>query len=668
MSGRTFDDADAPPAPNNGRGASAGQRETMQFFAEKDPSKANEGGPVRSQGSVLVDLAFETGMELFFDDEETCYARVEIEATASLGAHLETYRVGSAQFNRWLTNLYFEKRQKAVGRGGISDAANTIAAQAQRLGVERKVFTRLGEQAGATYLNLCDPGWHVVKITPEGWEVQAKSDAYCIRPKGMLALPIPERGGSIDELRPLVNLDDEEWILLVSWLIGTLSPKGPYPPAVLRGGQGSAKSTMARLLRRLVDPNKAPVRAEPKEERDLAISAKNGWVIVFDNLPQIQPWLSDALCRLATGGGYSVRSNYTDDEEALFDYQRPAVLTGIGEIVTRPDLLDRALLFQLLPLDDNRMSERDYWAQFAAIHGRVLGALLDAVVVGLRRLPEVHLPKPPRMADFAEWVSAAEPGLGWVPGTFMNAYGGNREEAQTVALSACPISSYLVRFVRGQEGGSWKGTSSELLNALNTMAEGSTKPPDWPKGPRSIAVQLQRIIPNLRVLEGIGYERPPRIDGRAFRLFVLPGTDANADANTETTDAKRKIGDANLFASAPVRGCDDANDVTDANSPFSLPSKGREGKVINDTDYGLGDIHAAGRGEFASVTSAEFRARVAAVLLQAEALGWPAIELHPGEWIGSKDAPIGWEAHWRLFVHNASVERLSRAEMVLALG
>ena len=59
------------------------------------------------------------------------------------------------------------------------------------------------------------------------------------------------------------------------------------------------------------------------------IAATNGWCLAFDNVSVIQAWLSDALCRLATGGGFATRGLYTDDEETIIDAQRPVVLNGV---------------------------------------------------------------------------------------------------------------------------------------------------------------------------------------------------------------------------------------------------------------------------------------------------------------------------------------------------
>ena len=196
---------------------------------------------------------------------------------------------------------------------------------------------------------------------------------------------------------------------MVAWALAVLRNQGPYPVLVLSGEQGSAKSTFSAILRALLDPNTAPLRALPREDRDLFIAASNGHVLAFDNVSGLPAWISDTLCRLATGGGFAVRQLYTDQDEVLFDAARPVILNGIEDIVTRPDLADRAVFLTLEPIpEERRRPEAELWAAFEAERARILGVLLDAVVEGLKRLPDTHLPKLPRMADFALWASACE--------------------------------------------------------------------------------------------------------------------------------------------------------------------------------------------------------------------------------------------------------------------
>src|SRR5438094_10209610 len=92
-------------------------------------------------------------------------------------------------------------------------------------------------------------------------------------------------------------------------------------------------------------------------------------------------WLSDALCRLASGGSFAD----TDDEEVLFEAARPVLLNGIEDVISRPDLGDRAMCLTLRPIaDEQRRPEKDLWREFEIARPRILGALLDAAVQGLR--------------------------------------------------------------------------------------------------------------------------------------------------------------------------------------------------------------------------------------------------------------------------------------------
>src|SRR6516162_10653293 len=183
--------------------------------------------------------------------------------------------------------------------------------------------------------------------------------------------------------------------------------------------------TSAKILRTSVDPNTLALRTLPRDERDLHIAATNAWVVGYDNLSFLLDWISDTLCRLSTGGGFGTRQLYTDQDEVLFDAIRPSLLNGIEEVVTRPDLADRAIFLTLAPIpEDKRRPESELWAAFNADRPRILGALLDAVAMGLRQLPEIRLERLPRMADFAIWATACETalrrrdGTSWEAGTF----------------------------------------------------------------------------------------------------------------------------------------------------------------------------------------------------------------------------------------------------------
>jgi len=317
----------------------------------------------------------------------------------------------------------------------------------------------------------------------------------------MLALPVPIPGGSIHALRPFVNVaDDGDYRLLITWLLAALRPRGPYPLLVLQGEQGAAKSTTARVLRLLCDPNTAPLRAAPRDVRDLMIAATNGWVVSFDNLDHFAPWLSNALCPLSTGGAFATRRHYTDDGEVLFDAMRPIVVNGIEELATRADLLDRAVILHLPAISEpQRRAEAAFWEAFGSAWSGLLGGLLDALVGALAVLPSVTLPGLPRMADFARFGVAVERAVGWSPGTFLATYGANREAAHELTLEASLVAGPIRDFARTM--GAWTGTATDLLDTLTQrVGESISRKRDWPKTPTALGGQLRRLAPTLRTI------------------------------------------------------------------------------------------------------------------------------------------------------------------------
>jgi hypothetical protein len=312
---------------------------------------------------------------------------------------------------------------------------------------------------------------------------------------------MPKPGGDVNALRPFLNVKtDEDFALVVAFLVAVLRGRGPFIVLVLTGEHGAAKSTLTRILRALCDPNSAPLRSLPREDRDLFISANNGYVLAFDNVSSLPPWLSDSLARLATGGGFGTRELYTDSEESLFDAMRPIILNGIEDFVTRGDLVDRAITLTLPEIpDDKRRDEESFWAEFDRVAPLILGGLLDAVAHGLKRLPDVSLDRKPRMADFALWVVACEGRLPWTGGTFLRAYEGNRADAVEAILESDAVVVALRTFLT--EHKEWKGTAGGLLKALNTtVPEETRKAKDWPKSPRGMAGALRRAAPGVRKL------------------------------------------------------------------------------------------------------------------------------------------------------------------------
>jgi hypothetical protein len=473
-------------------------------------------GKDRSVATKIVELVVERdGTVLFHDDAQVAYATIVV------GEHTETHAVRSRAFKLWIRRLYYEDTESAPSGQGLTDALGVLEGKALFEGPTMAVHLRLAGDGHAIYIDLGDDAWRTIQVTRDGWELLDHHPVRFRRSGGMAALPVPKRGGNLGVLRSFVNIADEDsWRLLVGWLLAAARLDFPYPVLVGSGEQGSAKSTAARLIRELIDPSSVPLRAAPRDIVDLMVSATSSWVVAYDNLSHLQQWLSDSICRLSTGGGLSKRELYSDSDEHLLGAMRPVCINGIAELAQSSDLLDRSVLieFPVIP-DDKRLDEEEFWEAFREHHAEILGGLLDALAGALSRVDSVALDAKPRMADFAKWVTAAEPALGWEPGSFVASYMRNRDSSHTLAVESSVVGPPLVEVATG----GFEGTMSELLELLvGKVGDQVARRKEWPKSGQALGAHVKRLAPNLRALgieveharEGKGRRRVVRIERR----------------------------------------------------------------------------------------------------------------------------------------------------------
>jgi hypothetical protein len=545
----------------------------------------DSGGRRPTQADILLDLA--QTAELFHTPDSTGYADLEING------HRETLPIRSKGFKNWLNRRFFEATLGAASSEALQSALNVIVAKAHFDAPERIVHIRVGELDGRLYLDLGDETWRAVEIDATGWRIIDNPPVRFRRASGMQPLPMPVKGGSIDTLRSFLNVQsDADFVLVVAWALAVLRNRGPYPVIVLSGEQGSAKSTFSSILRSLLDPNTAPLRALPREDRDLFIAANNGHVLAFDNVSGLPAWISDTLCRLATGGGFAVRQLYSDQDEVLFDAARPVILNGIEDIVTRPDLADRALFLMLEPIpEERRRPEAELWKAFNSERPHLLGALLDGVVEGIKRLPYTHLDKLPRMADFALWATACETAF-WPAGTVSAAYCDNRDEAVEGVIDADPIAAAVRTLMATRTD--WTGKASDLLGALGDMVgERSAKAKTWPDSPRALSGRLRRAATFLRKVgieisfgrEGRGRTRTISITTRSApeSAGMRPSTSSVSSAPAQTASTGNGFAPGSLrTVAANADGSDhDGNPTVRAKTTKSQAGNSADGADAN---------------------------------------------------------------------------------------
>jgi hypothetical protein len=256
---------------------------------------------------------------------------------------------------------------------------------------------------------------------------------------------------------------------------------------------------MFRFCRAVVDPVKlAPLTSLPKEERDLGIDGQSEYMLCYDNVSFLPPWLSDAFCRAATGGGIKTRKLYTDDEQAIFDICRPIGLNGIPDFAENSDLLSRSLIIAQPTIPaESRLDEHVLNEKFSAARPAIFGALCNLAVDGLRNLPAVQLPRLPRMADSAKWITACLDN-----DSFLKQQQINEVKAVDLSLESSHTAQLLGKLLK-LKGKHWKGTCGDLLHALRLMNSELGLYGKMPESPRGLGSRLRRDAPAIRKAWGV---------------------------------------------------------------------------------------------------------------------------------------------------------------------
>jgi hypothetical protein len=425
--------------------------------------------------------------------------------TIPVGEHVENHLVRSQFIRMWLACRAFEEIGTAPSAQAIDDTLRVFEARAWSGGKVQEAWLRVGicgNGAGAKlYIDLCNAQWQAIEIGPNDFKIVAGNGLPFIRSPRMRSLCEPEEGYAIDELRRFCNVEtDDDFTLLVGWLVGALRGRGPYAGLFVHGEEGSGKTLLMRFISDLIDPAKPPTQGPPREERDLFASASNRALLALDNASHISAELSDAICRLLSGSGFAARALHTNSDEHVFEGARPIVVSGITALADRADLNDRAIIIRLASIPDHRrLAEDEINADWKITRPKILGAIYTAVSAALRNVDGVKLTRAGRMADLEKWVAAAEPGLGWEPGTFAAAYRRNRRDSADTVFEADLVAVAIRDFIERDSLPRWEGSATELLGLLNCVVSEATRAVrSWPKTNQALGNAIARSIKLLR--------------------------------------------------------------------------------------------------------------------------------------------------------------------------
>ena len=443
--------------------------------------------------------------ELFHSPDGTAYADIVVNG------HRETWPVQSETFKGMLLFAYYKGTGCTPNPESIKSAISTLVVAARYDCIEQRVALRYANVGDTLYVDLCDKEWRAVEITAEGWKVVPQPLVRFIREAVSLPLPVPQHGGSLDLLRRHLNLNravdddddnaahDDNFVLTVGFVLKAMMRDfGPYPILALVGEFGAAKTSFLKALIRIIDPNEATLRGPPRNERDMHIAGRGRHLLAYDNLSDIPQWLSDAMCRVSTGGAFGTRALYANASEQVFKTLLPQMVSSTKPVVLSHDLADRSVSISPGTLTaKTRRTDNDFDAGLERDAPLILGVLYDMLAHGLRELPrikELVATKQldlPRMADFAQWMNACET-LYWPAGTFNAAYARNRRKVGRGVLGADNVAVAMCEYL--EETPTWTGSATELLEILSARVGPTQRAEkEWPKSPRAMSNRLSNV-------------------------------------------------------------------------------------------------------------------------------------------------------------------------------
>lgn len=451
-------------------------------------SNAGEAGPVDTKADELVEL-LQTKGEFFHNQDREAFVSFKQDG------HIEVWSLLSKGFEEWAGYTFFKDQGKTAGESTLKTATSSLSGLAKYDGEKHETFLRVAAYKNGYVIDLCNDDWSVVCINPDGWEVLKDSPVKFWRTETMRGIPVPSKKGVLGVLWKYLNISIEDRLLLLAWMLEALRPETPFVIAEFIGGQGTAKSTTQSDIRDLIDPNAVNLRAAPKTPEDIFVSAGNNWIASYNNLSHISAPMQDAYCTLATGGGFASRKLYTNFDEALMETKRPVMLNGISSLATAQDLIDRTVRFNLQEIEIYK-EESELKNKFSEDKPEIMGSIFDLFSKTLKKLPDIKIEKPPRMADFARLGEAMSQVLGNKANTFISLYNEARKQAIINALDGSPVALAIQDLLNRS------GSLDHILmkDALEKLSEYRPRGEAWPKSPRGLGDILRRNKPGLKAI------------------------------------------------------------------------------------------------------------------------------------------------------------------------
>jgi len=463
-----------------------------------DGHQKKEKKSEENQSEKLLRLA--STLQLFHDNNKEGFAFFNCECVS----------LRSKKIKQWLAKLLYETEGTAPNSDALNQAINVLEAKALFNNPQKTLFNRIAKVEDVFWYDLGNG--KAIKLTGEGWEVTEAPILFRRYTHQSIQI-MPVSGGDPHQVFNFLNIDEEHRLLILVYIISCFIPDIPHPIFHPHGPQGSGKTCLCKMIKMLCDPSSLESLSTPRDLNQLVQVIAHHHVCLFDNMSDLPPWMSDIMAQACTGGGFSKRQLYTDDDDVIYQVKRCIGLNGINLLISKPDLMDRSILLHLERIESaRRIEERELWERFEENKPYILGGIFDILSRAISIYPSLKIKGFPRMADFTRWGCSITEALGKDGNEFLKAYQKNIEHQNEEVIQGNTLAQAVLTFMA--EKGSWEGTIKQAWDELSEIAnptkENPTKTktttdPTFPKSDRTLRKHLERIKTNL-LDKGIAFQ------------------------------------------------------------------------------------------------------------------------------------------------------------------
>ena len=479
----------------------------------------------------------------------------------------EICNITSEDFKQWLFSCY--KGRSKSDFNNDYEKLLSVARFDENISIVN-VFKRVGYYHNNIYIDMCNKDCKVVKISDnsdgQAWTIIDENEItdpiLFQRTQGMKELPEPKLGDRTlkELLGTLINVNDTDLSLIMSWLLIALNPHLTCPILFLNARKGQGKSTTTKVIKSIIDPDVAGALSPFNTGRDFNVIAVSRYILPLDNLGKITPRFSNQLCRAVTGAGISNRKLYTDYEYIDKKIKSHIILNGIDYVPARSDLRDRCYFVSMQKLDaQHRKLDSELKREFEDTQAEILGVLLTALHGGLVSNHEPKFDFDVRMLDAATFackcINADKENILQISeDDFKRALASMKietdekeiqEDELTEVLYEMAISEYETERRRNPkitEITLWEGTTKEFLKKIQKFTRdtfGKAKVKKLPENTRRLGKKLGAKSQLRPILEQTGFSfKQHREGGTGNEGWIITFRPADLGKNevaTETT-------------------------------------------------------------------------------------------------------------------------------------